>query len=168
MGTKRLLVVGTVALCAAGTFGWAETRSPRAYPMPTRIVTEMSGDQVPGSVASPSIGKVYFDVRGPGVLHYKVDVTNLNGVTGVYVQDGAFGHNGPRIASLFRSEEPTGLVRGTLIEGDVTDADLAGSLEGQSVQSLIDRLMASDVYINVTTSKWPTGELRGYIPYPYH
>jgi hypothetical protein len=50
-----------------------------------------------------------------------------------------------------------------LAEGDITAANLTGSLTGLDLQDLIDEINAGNIYVNVHTSQNPPGEIRGDI-----
>lgn len=171
MRTTRLILPAVVLLAVAG-LAWGQTMYGNTNAAPryagAKIVTELTGDQVVGSVAIRAFGKVYFDVRSDGTLHYKVQTTGTDNITGVYINQGGNGQVGPVVARLFAPDQPTGLIRGTIVEGTLTDADLVGPLAGQGVGALVDWLMDNDkVHVNITTTDHPQGELRGNIPYPY-
>jgi hypothetical protein len=165
-----ILATATLAV-AAGGLAWAQTM--RSLDMASdfigsRIVTELSGDQEVGSVATRSFGHAYFDVRSDGTLHYRIDTTGLTGITGVYIQMGEAGQVGPVVARLFVPPQPTGLVRGSVTEGTFTADQLAGPLAGQSVNDLVRLMMDNKAYVNIATAIYADGQIRGNIPYPYH
>ncbi len=162
MRKMQSILPGALSLLAAG-MAWGQ-----AYPIPTRIVTELSGDQVVGSVPTATLGKVYFDVRGPNQLDYRVTVTGARDITGIYVHQGKNRELGPVIARLYVPEQPTGRVSGTVVRGTLSDDNLVGPYRDEGVRYVIDQLMNNNAYVEITTTEYPRGFIRGNIPYPYH
>jgi hypothetical protein len=50
-----------------------------------------------------------------------------------------------------------------LATGTITAADLVGPLAGQPLSALVDAMEAGETYVNVHTSQFPAGEIRGQI-----
>lgn len=170
MRKTRMILPTAVMFLAAAAIVWGQNLLPvdkAPNYAGTRVVTELSGDQEVGSVATRAFGHVYFDVRSDGSLHYKIDTTGISGVTGIYLQQGQAGQVGPVIAVLCLPPEPTGFVKGTLVEGTLTTADLRGAFTGSSIADLVNQMMNNNTYVNITTAINANGELRGNIPYPY-
>lgn len=81
-------------------------------------------------------------------LSYRVFVADIDKVTAAHIHEGAPGTNGPVIAALFTGSgvfDPANPISGTLT---LTPTQVA-------------KLLAGDYYINVHTSDFPAGELRG-------
>lgn len=171
MRTTRFILAGAMVLLSAAGLSWGQAMQPMDTApsfVGSKIVTELSGDQEIGSIATRAVGKAYFDVRSDGALHFKIDVNRISGVTGVYIQQGQAGQIGPVIARLYVPAQPTGFLTGTLVEGTVTAASLVGPFEGRNVSDLVNQMMNNNAYINIATAINAGGELRGNIPYPYH
>jgi len=49
--------------------------------------------------------------------------------------------------------------------GMITQEDLVGPLAGQTLDALVNEIIAGDIYINVHTVQHPNGEIRGQL---YH
>lgn len=171
MRTSRMILPTIVLVLAVTGLARAQNLLPldkvTSYG-PTRIVTELTGDQEIGSVATRTTGHAYFDVRPDGSLHYRISTTGMSGITGIYIQQGRSGQIGPVIAQLYVPAQPTGFTSGTLAEGTLTASQLRGPLAGHSVNDLARMMMDNNAYVNVTTAIYSTGELRGNIPYSYH
>jgi hypothetical protein len=163
MSKTRWILPGALVLLLTATFAWSQN-----WPIPTRIVTELSGDQVVGSVPTSALGKVYFDVRSEGQLDYRVSVTGIRGITGIYVHEGKHRGTGPVIARLYVPDRPTDRLTGTVVEGTLTDANLTDASRDRGVSYVIDQLMNNNAYVQITTEDYPNGFIRGTIPYPYN
>ena len=91
MRTTRFILAGAMVLLSAAGLSWGQAMQPMDTApsfVGSKIVTELSGDQEIGSIATRAVGKAYFDVRSDGALHFKIDVNRISGVTGVYIQAG--------------------------------------------------------------------------------
>jgi hypothetical protein len=93
---------------------------------------------------------------------YKLDVSNIQDVTGAAIHQGGPQENGPVVYTLF-SGSKSGSFTGTLAEGSLTANNLEGPLKGQSFESLVGTVLAGQIYIEVTTTAHPNGELRGQL-----
>jgi hypothetical protein len=56
-----------------------------------------------------------------------------------------------------------GRFQGVLAAGVITDANLVGLLAGQTLADLIAEIAAGNAYVNVHTSQFPGGAIRGQI-----
>ena len=77
------------------------------------------------------------------------------------------GANGPVVAWLYPSAPPLQLIpgryQGVLAEGTITADDLVGQLAGSALEALVEELTTANAYVNVHTSQFPGGEVRGQI-----
>ena len=113
-------------------------------------------------------GQATFKLNDDGTeLSYKLNVANIENVTQAHIHLGAVGFNGGIVAWLYPSAPPSMLIpgrtQGTLGEGVITAANLTGTLAGQTLEALLDRIQAGGAYVNVHTSQFPGGEIRGQI-----
>jgi hypothetical protein len=73
------------------------------------------------------------------------------------------------VAWLYPDGPPPQLIpgrfNGVLAEGILTEDDLVGMLAGESLETLVEQIMAGNTYVNVHTSQFPPGEVRGQIWY---
>jgi len=78
-------------------------------------------------------------------------------IVAAHLHLGQPGTNGPVIANL------TNRVRGERVRARISANNLTGPLSGQSLQDLVNQMAAGNVYVNIHTSTFPDGELRGQI-----
>lgn len=137
--------------------------------MKRTFTAHLTSENETADVESRAQGQVIFTLSKDGtVLHYKLIVANLDGITAAHIHCGAEGVNGPPIAWLFAGG-PTD-VNGILSEGSITDADVldrsATACHGVAVatmEDLITRLRNGTAYVNVHTTSYGGGEIRGQI-----
>ncbi len=100
-------------------------------------------------------------------LHFKLIVANIENVTMAHFHLAPEGVNGPVVVWLYPSGPPAQLIpgrsQGPLSEGEVTAANLVGPLAGQSMTELAEAIRNGNIYVNVHTSAYPGGEVRGQL-----
>lgn len=97
-------------------------------------------------------------------IHYKITAANIENVRAAHFHIAPAGSNGGVVAFLYSNPvQPSGPQNGVLAEGVITEADLINSLLGQPLSDLIDAIRAGNVYVNVHTSLFPGGEIRGQL-----
>jgi hypothetical protein len=132
------------------------------------FVAPASGAQEVPANDSLARGNAVFQVSKDGdSISYKLIVANIENVTMAHIHLAPAGVNGPVVVWLYPDGPPPQLIEGrfsgVLAEGVITEADLVGPLAGASLQDLIDEMVAGNTYINVHTSQYPGGEVRGQI-----
>jgi hypothetical protein len=130
--------------------------------------TNLSGDEEVPANDSRARGQAIFQLNHDGTaLGYKLIVANIHNVTQSHIHLAAAGANGPVTVWLYPAAPPAQLIpgrsEGVLAEGVITSANLVGPLAGQTLGDLLDRLQAGGAYVNVHTSQFPPGEVRGQI-----
>ena len=77
------------------------------------------------------------------------------------------GQNGAVVVWLYAASPPPALIegrsQGVLAAGVLRASDLVGALAGQTIQELVGEIEAGNAYVNVHTSQYPGGEIRGQI-----
>jgi hypothetical protein len=105
--------------------------------------------------------------RDGDALRYRLIVANIQNVTQAHIHLAPVGQNGGVVAWLYPGSPPAQLIpgrsQGVLGEGTITSADLVGSLAGGSLDDLLAALESGGAYVNVHTSQYPGGEVRGQI-----
>jgi hypothetical protein len=97
-------------------------------------------------------------------LTYTLNVTDIDNITAAHIHIGKYNQNGPIVVTLFRPDIPTPkMVSGLLSEGDITPDNLEGPLADKQISDLLDAMQSMELYVNVHTTKYPDGEIRGLI-----
>jgi hypothetical protein len=130
--------------------------------------TQMTGDQEVHDVVTTATGDASFTVSADGSsISYEVNVAGLVDVTMAHIHLAAAGVNGPVVVWLYPEGPPPveipGETTGSLATGTITADDLVGDLEGQPLSALIDAMVAGNTYVNVHTTAYAEGEIRGQI-----
>lgn len=135
------------------------------YFMPQNTFTaSLSSGKVLPPTGSSATGTATFTLSSDGnTLHYVLTVNSLNNIIAAHIHLATASQNGSVIVPLFTGPAKTGSFSGTLVEGDITAANLAGSLAGHPLSDLIDDIKNSMCYVNVHTTAFPAGEIRGQI-----
>ena len=136
---------------------------------PHTFVAPLSGAEEVPPVDTLARGQAVFQVAADGEsIHYRLIVANLENVTMAHIHLAPVGANGPVVVWLYPDGPPPQLIQGrfsgVLATGTITAANLVGPLDGaETLEDLVDLMMAGDTYVNVHTSQYPAGEIRGQI-----
>jgi hypothetical protein len=138
-------------------------------PAAKNFMAIMSADQEVAAtpVVSDGTGVAIFQLSADGQsLSYKLNASNLNApVTMSHIHMAPGGANGGVVVWLFPSSPPPSPgveSNGRLAEGTITAADLRGSLAGKW-DLFVTKLNDGGLYVNVHTTAYPGGEIRGQI-----
>lgn len=118
--------------------------------------------------SSKAQGQAIFRVVDDGAaIEYKLIVANLDNLHMAHIHLAPAGSNGGVVVWLYPSAPPPlprpGTTNGVLMTGTITADNLVGTLTGQPLSALIDQMVAGNAYVNVHTSAFPGGEIRGQI-----
>jgi hypothetical protein len=156
----KFVLFSVLALMVATTAALAATRNFR---------THASGRYEVPANDSKAQGQAIFQLNKDRTeLHYKLIVANIQNVTQAHIHLAPAGQNGPVVAWLYPSAPPAQLIpgrtQGILGEGIITEANLVGPLAGQPLSDLIEAIETGNAYVNIHTSQFPPGEIRGNLP----
>ena len=132
------------------------------------FTAHLSGDQEVPPRETLAQGQAIFKLSKDGTkLSYKLIVANLENLHMAHIHLAPAGSNGGVVAWLYPSAPPAALIpgvtNGVLAEGVITSANLVGALLKHPLQDLIDQMVAGNAYVNVHTTLYPGGEIRGQI-----
>ncbi|WP_372638352.1 CHRD domain-containing protein [Fodinibius sp.] len=137
-----------------------------AGPIQRNFRTHLKGENEVPAVETDAQGQAIFKVEGSSI-QYKLIVANIEDVRMAHIHHAPAGENGGVVAWLYPSAPPPQLIegpfQGILAEGTITADDLVGSLEGESLDALLDEIKAGNTYVNVHTVEHGGGEIRGQI-----
>lgn len=95
-------------------------------------------------------------------MSFKLNVANIEDVTGAHMHKAPEGENGPIVVFLFGDPftDPV-TVNGTLAEGTITETDVLDPME--DLDDLLEAMRKGNTYVQVHTQANPPGEIRGQI-----
>jgi hypothetical protein len=124
-------------------------------------------------VADPAVitqaqGQAIFQLSKDGTaLSYMLTVADIDDIRQSHIHLAPTGVNGSVVVWLYPSAPPAvlipGVFNGVLAQGTIVAADLVGPLAGQPLSSLLAAMEAGNTYVNVHTTAYPPGEIRGQI-----
>jgi len=96
-------------------------------------------------------------------IHVEIVADRIDKVVAAHLHLGAAGENGPVIATIYNgSGSPTGLVKGVLACRTITNNDISG-LSANTLEELVNQIEQGNIYVNVHSSDFPLGEIRGQL-----
>lgn len=117
--------------------------------------------QVP-PVASAAVGiSGYALVDGGTTMLLVVQSFGLADLTMAHLHLGAAGQNGPVVADLIANAATA--VTPEFFIAALKTGDLAGQLADYPLDALVNRIEAGDIYVNLHTTAFPSGEIRGQL-----
>jgi|RhiMethySRZTD1v2_1073278.scaffolds.fasta_scaffold29564_5 hypothetical protein len=123
---------------------------------------KLSGQQeVPPVQTTTASGMAWFKPMQDKVW-FKLNVTDMQGVTQAHIHTGKQGENGPILVTLYKSNTPQP-INGKLAYGNITANLLEGPMKGKQISDLTTAMSNGSTYVNVHTEKYPKGEIRGQI-----
>lgn len=160
---RRILPALMIAACMLAT-----STALSASEHPRNFRAHLSGSEEVPPVDTRARGQAVFQVVDDGAeLGFKLIVANIENVQQAHIHIAPPGENGPVVAWLFPSAPPPtllpGRTDGVLSQGTITDDDLVGPLAGMSLDDLLQAIADGNAYVNVHTTQFPGGEIRGQI-----
>lgn len=125
--------------------------------------TQLTGDQEVHDVDTKARGVGIFRFNNDNTaVSFKVNVAQLENVLFAHIHLAPRGVNGPVVVTL-KADRIDGRVNGVYAQGNITQNDLQGLLEGGDIYILRAAFRAGYAYVNVHTVDFPAGELRGQL-----
>ncbi|HDR7871458.1 TPA: CHRD domain-containing protein [Bacillus wiedmannii] len=117
-------------------------------------------------VETDARGQAFFKLsRDELSLKFKLELFDIENVVVAHLHLGVKGTNGPVVAFLFGPITNPVSIECATFTGMITQEDLIGPLAGQTLDALVNEIIAGNIYINVHTVQHPNGEIRGQL---YH
>ena len=184
MRTRVFGVMLATAVAAAGSAcsDAPSATQPAAISVPLQVQTDaqagtpdnhrthLTGDaERPVPNDSKGQGQAIFQVNREGnEIQFKLIASNIENVTQAHIHCCANSEGtGGVVVWLYPAAPPQRLIPGrsdgVLAEGVITQSSLVGGLAGQPLSTLLDRIASGLAYVNVHTTQFPPGEIRGQI-----
>jgi len=169
---RYVLVAALVAALAGGSYALASHGLHGKEPPRSKVFkAHLNGYQETPSISSSGVGEFRAWLVAPEKIHYVFKYADLEGGTSLFahVHFGQFSVAGG--VSFFlcggsTKPDPCPNITGA-VEGDVTPADVIGpngqGVEPGSFQEILRAMRAGQAYVNIHTTRWPAGEIRGQI-----
>ena len=131
----------------------------------TTFSAELTGDQSVPPVATEARATLTLGYDADAeTLTYVLDVVSmLTNPSSATIYEGAAGTSGAALVTLFPGPTETGEFTGVLAEGFIEEADLIGSLQGQTLADLVALLESGDTYVSIGNESHPIDAIRGQI-----
>lgn len=129
----------------------------------------LTGDGEVPPTGSAGVGQAVFQLSKDGSeVSYRLNIANIENTIMAHIHLAAAGVIGPVVVWLRPTAPPPpeavpGRFDGVYATGTFSAANLVGPLAGQPLSALIDAMKAGDTYVNVHTSQFTGGEIRGQI-----
>ena len=130
-----------------------------------QFTAKLFGEMEVPSIETNATGLAEFKPKlNENAVAYSLNVTDIDNVTAAYINSGEQGQNGPIVVTLFQPDTPTQkMVSGLLSEGNITSANFEGPLASKQLSDLLNSMDSMGIYVNVHTTQYPDGEIRGQI-----
>ncbi len=151
IGILSILTIGTTPL----------TLQVAAQESEQKFIAELSGKEEVPPNESPSSGFAWLKIT-KDEIKFEVNVTDMDKVNAAHIHLAEAGKNGPVVLTLFMGG-PTEQVNGTIGEANVTASNLEGPMKGKDVTDLVTAMKNGTTYVNVHTTDFPNGEIRGQL-----
>jgi hypothetical protein len=128
---------------------------------------QLSGAESLPATGSQARGMIHFKLQPDGSLRWFMTVANLENITMAHLHLGPRGSSGGIVVWLYPKNPPEQLIpgrrSGILASGTLTASDLRNALQGRSIPDLIALMDARQIFVNVHTTKFGAGEIRGQL-----
>jgi CHRD domain len=125
------------------------------------FVTELTGGDQPITTNTNAFGNITITGNNQSLL-YNFHAEDLANVKHVGIHQGNSDEQGKVVVTLFETNNPTGVPIVDL-SGNITSKDLKGPMTDSTIANMIGNMTEGNNYVNVQTSEFPLGEIRGQI-----
>jgi glucose/arabinose dehydrogenase len=159
----ELYVFGSTVLGPSGDTGVVL----KIVPSNKQFAAELSG--AAAGTDSQATGQVSLELNPDGnSISYHLEIQGIENVNMAHIHIASEpGGDGPPAVWLYPDAPPASLIEGEftglLAEGQITDANLIGPLEGLTLEDLLTAIRENRAYVNVHTQEFPAGAIRGQL-----
>jgi hypothetical protein len=149
---RRIAMAGVLLLGAALSVGCSADSTGENFD------AVLSGNNEVPVRATAAAGRAQIQIVGD-VVHYSVEVENINNLSLSHIHVAPAGSNGPVRVNLYLS--PTVSITGktVLAQGSFDSSDVIAI----SYAELLTQIRAGNTYVNVHSTTFPGGEIRGQL-----
>ncbi|PHE90192.1 CHRD domain-containing protein [Bacillus toyonensis] len=97
------------------------------------------------------------------ILTFILRISNLNRSKSAQLRFGAPFSNGPIVSILFEVCRRSININPGTVTGTLVNSDLRGPLTGRTLADLAFQMEAGNIFVNVTSERCPSGEIRGQV-----
>jgi hypothetical protein len=153
-------VLAAAAILAGAACG-SDTTAPA---LPTVFTAALLGpNERPTPNTSTATGSATVTINESAQsITYTVTVNNLTTVVAAHIHTGRSDAAGPVVVNLLPTAPAAGPFSGTLTSGTATMTNIATGVP-VTFNSLVSLIRNGDAYVNVHTSAFPGGEVRGQL-----
>jgi hypothetical protein len=132
------------------------------------FATNLTGEAEVQDVDTDATGNAVFILSEDMLsMYFAIYVDGLEDPQAAHIHIGPEGEDGPIIVALFPRGQFTAVsgetISGLLSEGVINAQDLVGPLDGMGIDALVSEILAGNTFVNVHTSEYPPGEIRGQL-----
>lgn len=162
--TRRMLGLGALLV---GTFAGCSESDEGTGPTAERWSAALAGSNEVPAVTTSASGSATFEAVGDTAISFSVSVTGLTGTTQGHIHTGAAGVNGGVLVWLLpangtAAQAPAPTLTGVISTGTIARSWIRGTTP-ITLDSLKALMRSRLVYVNIHTSTFTGGELRGQI-----
>ena len=157
----KSIAIGIVAIGILSILTIGTTLQVAAQVSEQKFIAELTGKEEVPPNESPSSGFAWLKITNDEI-RFEVNVTDMDKVNAAHIHLAEAGKNGPVVLTLFMGG-PTEQVNGTIGEANVTASNLEGPMKGKDVTDLVTAMKDGTTYVNVHTTDFPNGEIRGQL-----
>jgi len=160
MPDRRFLLVAS--LLAGLGLSTSCSDNPTEPVLATEFTATLNGaNERPTGNSSTASGVATVTIVSENSLTFTVTVANLTNITAGHIHVGSAAVAGAVIVGLAPATLPTGTFTGTFNSGTITTATMATA--PVTMASLLALIRNGDAYVNVHTTAFPGGEIRGQL-----
>ena len=156
---RRLAWMGLVALAGLGGVACNDSLEGKEV----FIATLSGAEEVPArSTAANGAAQIIVD---GDQISYSIEVDDINSITAAHIHSGVPGVNGPIRLFLYppRQGDPAPQVSTTERRILVSATVPSSNVSGVTFQELLAQMRSNGAYVNVHTTTFPGGEIRGTV-----
>ena len=115
-----------------------------------KFTAQLSGNQQVPPIQTSASGMAWFKPMQDNVW-FKINVTDIQGITMAHIHSGKQGENGPPIVPLYKSDTPSQQMSGILAKGNITADTFQGPMAGKQLSDLISAMQNGETFVNIHT-----------------